>query len=82
MPVNTQLVGSLPVPIPAAIMWSAAAQKSGEPRVANPLGSSAKLYAPKQFVYEGLGNNLSHEHWVDNELADGSFAGGDGSAIA
>src|SRR2546428_3172400 len=56
-PVRTQVPAVLPVATPAAIMWSAAAQKSGLPGDANPVESGARLKAPVQ-----VENMVSQEH--------------------
>src|SRR2546426_8523130 len=62
--------GPLPVATPAAIIWSAAAQKSGLPGCANPPGFSAMRNALIQF-----GNILSQEHCSWRVLPDGVLDG-------
>src|SRR2546426_4802644 len=76
-PVNIQELACLPVAMPAAIMWSAAAQKSGLPGAAKPPGSGAMLKALMH-----VGNMTSHEHCSASVLPDGAFAGGESSASA
>jgi len=70
----------------AAIKWFLAAQKSGEPGCANPDGLGAMLKAldsacccTPSIVCPV---KVSQETWLERALAEGVFAGGDGSANA